>query len=268
MKAHSIIICCGNAPNQRGLANKIAEKYNVIGIIIDEHKFNAKKKTKKDLFTALIDRIRFNTIYAAWKKMQAFYNLKFVNWPDTKILRVPSINDGESLKFIKSLSPDLIVVSGTGMIKEPLVSLALPIGILNLHTGLSPYVKGGPNCTNWCIANNEWHLIGNTVMWLNAGIDSGNILTTEAIDIRGEQSLAEAHISVMEHAHNLYIRSIQYLLHTDPPYQSVLQQTLGKGNLYLTRMWTKEKRKLLLKNWSIKQNVNDIETLKTISLPD
>lgn len=268
IKTPSILICCGNAPNQKGLANKIAGEFNVAGIIIDEHKRTPAKSSKKKLFTVLVDRLRFYTIYAAWKKMLAYYNSKFSNWPDVQTLRVPSINDEDALKFIKSIQPDLIVVSGTGMIKEPLISLPVPIGIINLHTGLSPYVKGGPNCTNWCIANNEWQLVGNTVMWLNAGIDTGNIITTETVDIKNKPGLGAAHISVMEHAHNLYIRAISYLFHTSPPYQSVPQQTLGEGKLYLTKMWTKQKRKLLLKNWANKKEIRNTEGAKTIPLPD
>ncbi|MBK8140457.1 MAG: hypothetical protein IPK57_05185 [Chitinophagaceae bacterium] len=33
-----IVIWCGAAPNQKALANKLASKYNVAGIVIDEHK--------------------------------------------------------------------------------------------------------------------------------------------------------------------------------------------------------------------------------------
>lgn len=268
LKAPSVLICCGNAPNQKALANKVVEKFNVVGIVIDEHKRTAAKKNKKILFSILFERIRFYKIYAAWKKMLAYYNIKFPHWPAIQLLRVPSINDEEALIFIKSIQPDLIVVSGTGMIREPLISLRLPIGIINLHTGLSPYVKGGPNCTNWCIANNEWHLIGNTVMWLNAGIDTGNIITTETINIKNEPRLAAAHLSVMEHAHSLYIRAISYLLYADLPYQSVPQLTLGEGKLYLTKMWTKQKRKLLLKNWARRKRIKIMQEIKTISLPD
>lgn len=267
LKTPSILICCGNAPNQKGLANKIAEKFNVKGIVIDEHKRTSAKSNKKQLFTILIDRLRFYTIYAAWKEMLSYYNSKFSNWPDVQTLRVPSINNEDVLKFIKSIQPDLIIVSGTDIIKEPLISLPVSIGIINLHTGLSPFVKGGPNCTNWCIANNEWQLVGNTVMWLNAGIDTGNIITTETIDIKNTSRLADAHISVMEHAHNLYIRAISYLFNTTPPYQSVRQQTLGEGKLYLTKMWTKQQRKLLLKNWIRRNRITITEEVKTIPLP-
>src|SRR5690606_12059731 len=116
--------------------------------------------------------------------------------------------------------------------KDKLLKIEVSKGIMNLHTGLSPYVKGGPNCTNWCIANNEWHLIGNTIMWINEGIDTGNIITSESLDITQCTSLSEVHKIVMEHAHDLYLRAVNFVLYNDPPYISVPQSELGAGSLY------------------------------------
>ena len=72
---------------------------------------------------------------------------------------VENINSNESYEFSNKLNPDLIIVSGTRLVKEKLLSIPTTIVILDLHTGLSPYIKGGPNCTNWCIATNKFHLL-------------------------------------------------------------------------------------------------------------
>src|SRR5262249_43989205 len=147
-----------------------------------------------------------------------------------------------------NLQPDLIIVSGTSLVKEPMISVPVSLGIINLHTGLSPYVKGGPNCTNWCISNDQWSLIGNTVLWLSAGIDSGNIILSERIDVSETKRLEDIHFGVMEHAHDIYLRAIRHILFKEPPYQSVQQKSLGKGNLYLSRMWGFSQKRRLLKN--------------------
>jgi methionyl-tRNA formyltransferase len=152
------------------------------------------------------------------------------------------------------------------LIRGPLVNIQPATGILNLHTGLSPYVKGGPNCTNWCIANNQFDLIGNTIMWLNAGIDSGNIITTETVDILRAKDLDTAHLMVMEQAHDLYVRTLRYIESQTAPYHSVPQSEIGLGQLYLTKMWTAEKRKQLLKNWRNKKTFTSSETPRTIAL--
>lgn len=266
LKKLKIVIWCGEAPNQRALTNKIAAEFELAGIVIDTHSGRKKKRKSMQLPAILWDRFRFRTIYSAWSNLMKYYEHKFSGWPGKPQIKVPDINDKETEIFTRELKPDLIVVSGTALIKEPLLSIPSSIGIINLHTGLSPYVKGGPNCTNWCIANNSFQLVGNTIMWLNAGIDAGNIITTEAIDIKNAKDLDEAHQVVMDHAHELYLRAIRYLSESEPPYNSVPQNSIGKGQLYLTKMWTADRKKDLLKNWSRRKTFSTHEAPGTISL--
>lgn len=108
---------------------------------------------------------------------------------------------------------------------------------MNLHTGISPYVNGGPNCTNWCLANKKFSYIGNTVMWLNEGIDSGNLILTERTKLLGNESLSALHIKVLEHAHEIYQQCIvRYLSKQSLP--NVEQNSIAKGETYYTKNWS------------------------------
>jgi hypothetical protein len=260
-------VWCGAAPNQKALATKIAKQFSLSGIVIDERPPSAAKRKLSRLPALIWDRLQFKAVYDSWKKLQLYYSAQYSSWPDVPILRVGNINSDETVAFTRALSPTLIVVSGTALIKERLLNTEASIGIINLHTGLSPYVKGGPNCTNWCIANNEWHLVGNTIMWLNKGIDSGNIIASETIDVRQKESLFEVQKAVMEHAHQLYLRVIEYLLISQPPFTAVPQQSLGKGRLFLTKMWTANERKKLLRNWRNRGKIAEATIPVTVPLP-
>jgi Formyl transferase len=266
-KKEGIVLWCSGAANQKALAAKIAERFILSGIVIDERSSVSAGKKISQLPSLIWDRFRFRSIYGSWKKLQQYYGQTFLSWPDTPILKVPDINSDETGEFTKKLQPGLIVVSGTALVKEKLLGTQASIGIINLHTGLSPYVKGGPNCTNWCIANNDWHLVGNTIMWLNAGIDSGNIIASECISIRTLPDLFEVQKKVIERAHDLYLRVIDYLLRTEPPYNSVPQHSLGKGRLFLTKMWTAAERKRLMRNWRKRKNYAENGLPVTIDLP-
>jgi Formyl transferase len=266
-RPQGIVLWCAGAANQKALAVKIAERFTLSGIVIDERSRAPARKKISQLPFLVWDRLRFRSIYSSWKKMQQYYGQVFLSWPDVPILKVPDINSDETGEFTKKLQPGLIVVSGTALVKEKLLGTQASIGIINLHTGLSPYVKGGPNCTNWCIANNDWHLVGNTIMWLNAGIDSGNIIASECVDIRSSPNLFEVQKKVMEQAHDLYLRAINYLLHTQSPYNAVPQHSLGKGKLFLTKMWTVAERKRLLRNWRKRKNYIKRVLPVTIDLP-
>jgi hypothetical protein len=261
-----IVFWCGNAPNQKALAVKIAGRFELSGIVISERSAIPGRRKYSEIPALIWDRLRFRRIYQSWKKLLHGYDQRFRAWPDVPTLRVPDINNDETAAFTKNLQPALIVVSGTALVKEKLLNTDATIGIINLHTGLSPYVKGGPNCTNWCIANDDWHLVGNTIMWLNKGIDSGNIITSECIDIRDCPSLLEAHKRVMEHAHDLYLRAIGYLLNGQQPYNNVPQSSLGKGRLFLTKMWTASERKKLLGNWANRKNAALASSPATVPL--
>jgi hypothetical protein len=268
-KQKGIVLWCGAAPNQKALAVKMSGRFTLSGIVIDERRGATGKKKFSKLPSLIWDRIRFKSIYDSWKKLQDYYRRTFQAWPGVPVLRVTGINVDETAEFTKKLQPYLIVVSGTALVKEKLLKTPAAIGMINLHTGLSPYVKGGPNCTNWCIANNDWHLAGNTIMWLNAGIDSGNIIASECVSIRDLPNLFEVQKKVMEHAHDLYLRAIDYLLNTQPPYNAVPQQSLGPGKLFLTKMWTAAERKKLVNNWKARKEYTEEKGRPvTIDLPE
>ena len=73
-------------------------------------------------------------------------------------------------------------------------------------------------------------------MWIDRGIDSGNILTTEFTELNGNESLLTLHIKVMDHAHSLYLKALDYL--SKGYYKSVPQSDIDKGKTYYTKEWT------------------------------
>jgi methionyl-tRNA formyltransferase len=235
MTESKIILWCGNSPNQIALANKIAEKHDLIGIIIESQ--IRQKRSVKDFVIRFFEKLFFSKIDAAWFNMLNFYSGKYNKWPEVAILHVMKINTKESKLFTEDLKPNLICVSGTSLIKAELLAVKPQCGIINLHTGLSPYIKGGPNCTNWCLSNNEPHLIGNTIMWLDEGIDTGNLISTACVEITGEESLKDIHIEVMEKAHTLYLKAINTILTDRENCPNILQNDIAKGKLYYTKMW-------------------------------
>ncbi len=239
---------CGNQPNHIALAHKVAAKYDLVGVVLEEKE--SAGITVLNFIPRVIDNLFFSQINEAWKKLMAYYQTNYSVFPKTELFKTSSINSKRVIEIIEHLKPDLVMVSGTSLIKKPLIELKFLKGIINLHTGISPYVKGGPNCTNWCLANNEFHLIGNTIMWLDAGIDSGNLITTKTTDFTGNENLYEIHLKVMEDAHELYLKVIEQLKKDVTKCPSVKQKDIARGNLYLSKMWNFSKKKELLINIS------------------
>lgn len=241
-----VVLWLGNESNQKGLAHKIAAVTEVAGIVI-ETRVLKQKWTIGLLIKKIIGRLFFIQISNAWSGMKAFYAKRYSEFPKTPTLEIANINNEDVAKFTSNLKPDLVIVSGTSLIKKKLLSINLPIGIMNLHTGISPYIKGGPNCTNWCLASGQFHLIGNTIMWIDAGIDTGKIITTELTPLTGDESLTDLHIKVMEHAHDLYVRSIIKSAHAK--IEGVRQAEIVEGKTYFTRDWDLATQMNLLRNF-------------------
>jgi methionyl-tRNA formyltransferase len=241
-----ILLLFGKNPNHQALACKISEEFKIEGIVIEKRK--PVKRSLKNRIKAIWDRYTFYQIYSSWLSLMSHYKQIFPEWPDAEKLSTENINDAAILRFIKNKNPDLILVSGTRILSKKFLAEVLPIAkIMNLHTGISPYVKGGPNCTNWCLANNTFHLIGNTIMWINEGIDSGNIITTERTMFEGDETLTEIHFKVMEHAHDLYLRAIRKA-EKEPNLTGVNQEYIAEGKLFLSKRWSRRRKKSLLRN--------------------
>ena len=80
----------------------------------------------------------------------------------------------ECRNAIRSINPDLILVYGTSIIKGGIIE-DFSGRILNLHLGLSPYYRGAG--TNYFpFVNGEPEFCGATYLYLDAGIDTGEII--------------------------------------------------------------------------------------------
>jgi methionyl-tRNA formyltransferase len=240
-----IVLLCGNQPNQIALAAKLAARYQLAGVVFESKK---QLSVKQLSFTALVNKALDVTVFGfirnTWKRLMQYYSNYTI--PQGVVQKtVANINTPEAVEFINELKPDMLLVSGTSLVKKGILELPIPHGILNLHTGLSPYIKGGPNCTNWCVATGQSHLIGNTIMWIDAGIDSGDIVATDLTPLTGNETYFELHRKVMDHAHQLYVDAVDYVVQQHP---RAKQADIAKGTTYYTRMWNNSaKLKLALR---------------------
>ena len=83
-------------------------------------------------------------------------------------------NDPAEIDAMRALAPDVVLVFGTGLLKQPLID-AFAGRMLNIHLGLSPYYRGaGTNF--WPLVNGEPEYCGATIHFLDIGVDTGPII--------------------------------------------------------------------------------------------
>ena len=125
------------------------------------------------------------------------------------IYQPESINSAGALEQISYLKPDLIVVCAYGQILRPGV-LALPkAGCLNIHASLLPLYRGS-SCIQAAIRNGD-RKTGITIMWMNAGLDTGDILLQEAIRIRSRDTAGTLHDKLAQLAPKVLLEALELI---------------------------------------------------------
>jgi methionyl-tRNA formyltransferase len=98
-------------------------------------------------------------------------------------------NNLEFRAQLESIAPDVILVVAYGRI-IPQWMLDLPKhGNLNLHASLLPKYRGAAPI-QWAVANGE-RVTGNTVMRIDAGLDTGDMLLQSEVAIAPDQTAAQ-----------------------------------------------------------------------------
>lgn len=229
-----VILLCNEAANQRALACRLASVLDLAAIALVRP-----VPSNSDRRLARISRgVAGYPLRRAWHALFDSYDKQYPEYPDVPRSQHVGVNSDSVRSLIDTLQPDLVMISGTDLLRPPLIQQMSKFGkVINLHTGISPYIRGGPNCTNWALAINRPDLIGNTVMWLDAGVDSGNLIATERTCLSGEETLFEVHRQVMDHAHDLYCRVAMRIVEGQAV-PSVVQSTLGAGLMFRSKEWT------------------------------
>lgn len=92
---------------------------------------------------------------------------------DQPVHRVESINDPSVIDVLRQANPELVVVLGTSILKEPVLAAA-PC-FVNLHAGITPMYRGSHG-QFWAVLNRDFDNLGTTLHFVDKGIDTGAIL--------------------------------------------------------------------------------------------
>ncbi len=105
--------------------------------------------------------------------------------------------DGEkSLKIIKDINPDCIVVVAYGQIL-PKEILDIPkYGCINVHASLLPRYRGAAPI-NYSIINGEKET-GVSIMYMSEGLDAGDVINQESCIITDDMTYSTLHDKLME----------------------------------------------------------------------
>ena len=97
-----------------------------------------------------------------------------------------TLRDGSSDDLIRDLAPEIIVVVAYGCIIPPQLLHVAKYGCINLHVSLLPQYRGSAPI-QWAVLHGDAQT-GVSIMQLDEGLDTGDVLMVEPVDIEPEET--------------------------------------------------------------------------------
>ncbi len=124
------------------------------------------------------------------------------------VIQPQSIRAPDFFESLSGLEPDLLVVAAYGHVLPQRI-LAIPkLGAVNIHASLLPRYRG-PAPIQWAVINREIET-GVTLMMMDKGLDTGDILTSASIPILSDDTSGSLHDRLALLGADLLIQTLNY----------------------------------------------------------
>ena len=157
-------------------------------------------------------------------------------------------NEKEMIEMLKEMKPDFIIVVAFGQILTKEVLDIPKYGCINLHGSILPMYRGAAPI-NWAIMNGE-KVSGNTTMLMDVGLDTGDMLLKDEVEIRDDMTAGELYDILKERGGKLLVDTIEGLVNNTITPEKQSDET------FYAKMLNKEMAKI---DWS--KSVKDIHNM-------
>lgn len=123
------------------------------------------------------------------------------------VFQPEQVRETEFVDTFREISPDMMVLAAFGQLIPTEILDMPPIGCLNVHPSLLPKYRGAAPI-NWALINGE-KKTGVTIMLMNEGLDTGDILLQEEADIGPAEVYDELHDRLAQLGAELLIKTIE-----------------------------------------------------------
>ena len=116
----------------------------------------------------------------------------------------------EAVEALKALEPDFIIVVAFGQILPKEVLEIPKYACINLHGSLLPKYRGAAPI-QWSVINGE-KVAGNTTMLMDVGLDTGDMLLTNEVEITRFMTAGELYDELKESGSKLLVETINKMV--------------------------------------------------------
>ena len=114
--------------------------------------------------------------------------------------------DRELIEKLKDIKPDFMIVIAFGQILTKEVLDIPKYGCINLHGSLLPMYRGAAPI-QWAVIKGD-EVSGNTTMFMDAGIDTGDMLMKDEVEIPDDMTAGELYDILKERGSDLLLQTI------------------------------------------------------------
>lgn len=187
----------------------------ILNTTIGKKLLNKIKKTKNDkLFNRFKEVKKYELDYfSSLREIKRV--IRKVN-ARTQIIETQKINSVSTENFLKKNKIDILVISG-GTIIRPNILGALSHCAITIHNSFLPYLRGWGGGEIWALIHNQKKALGTTVFYTDEGVDSGEILNQELLEINKDDTLDTLRYRNILLGKKLIIEAIRLLLNDNAP---------------------------------------------------
>jgi methionyl-tRNA formyltransferase len=124
------------------------------------------------------------------------------------VIQPQSVRGAELHEMMTALHPDLLVVVAYGHVLPERILSIPKLGAVNIHASLLPKYRG-PAPIQWAVINREIET-GVTLMLMNKGLDTGDMLSSASIPILPDDTSGSLHDRLSLVGADLLIQTLNY----------------------------------------------------------
>ena len=197
-----VVFACRDSLSSHYIAGRLARKGMLSAILVESGKTARKNKLERVFqrstfwqIPGIVLNLAFLSVYQTLQN-RAMRNYLADNELELKIpdgiqkFHVDDINDVSCKEFLEQQNPDCLVVMGTALLKAHIINIP-SIAVLNIHGGLVPKYRN-VHSDFWAYIHDDRDNIGTSILFLDEGIDTGDIVCQASAGVDAKDGLFAA----------------------------------------------------------------------------
>lgn len=117
------------------------------------------------------------------------------------VVETHGTNTESTIQSLNRLRPDILILGQTGIVRNSILTVPR-IGTLNAHPGMLPMYRG-LDCYKWALFEGRPDCVGASVHWVDEGVDTGPVISSKRVDIRGFANFREVEFELYKECINM-----------------------------------------------------------------